>query len=191
MREAHAVVNRQTPCYLPTIHSKEFSSVIAFVVQVAEVCFLVLSGKARQQVRIGIAAAAACPASFRDQAVRVSTVGLVVDDEFVEKAKLRCMRAPDLRHVVADGGQMLLCKKATAAAGFKTARIEHGGKFTTPSGQGGYLVHAIVKESRKRNIQGLSAHFVGISEHIREINVGVAKDEFIRQGRIEHVGQAG
>ena len=152
MRRAKAIVHGQPLVHPPAIHTEKLECFVSLVMQVAEIRFLIAAHEAVQQVRIWAATTAPRPASFRDKAVRIGVVRLIVDHILVVRAELRRVRAPHLRNCVADRREVLLREKTFAPAGLEPARIEYCGEFSTPTRYRWNLVDAVVEDSVEWNV---------------------------------------
>ena len=82
---------------------------------------------------------------------------------------------------------MLLCKQSLTPACFEAARIEHCGEFASPTRHGRDLFDPIAEEPREWDVEGSPVDLARIPEHIREVDVRVAENKFIRKARTENV----
>src|ERR1041384_5325106 len=190
VRKTQAVVHSEAMRHLPAVLPKEVQLVVGLVVQHVLVGFLILSGKTRQQVGVGIAGAAADPSRLNEHAVAVVVARLLVDYIFVVAAKLHGVGAPDLRNGVAKRGEPLLGVQALAATFLETAGIKQRAHFASPPGDRWNLVYAVVKDARKRNIQRGAANLLGVFEDIRKVNIGVTEHKLVGERWVEDVQQA-
>ena len=188
MRKTQSKIDGQATSYLPIVLYEDFKNVSADIIQTVKFLLSVVSNVASQQICISAASGITTPVSKCRNAVGVPIGWLIVNYVFIEATQLGGMSAPYFADLVREGGQKFVGEKAAGTTNFKTARIDNGCKFTTPSGDGRNLLYSVLKQTGETGTNSGAIHFSRIVKHIREFDGRETKNKFVGHGGAKHLG---